>query len=167
MASFQMEKRALVTVLSVLLIYDVAALVFKPDRTCDRMSKGTLDRREDIGNPNAASNLYGLGIRLGQYFQGLGMILLADRPNKRCGTGLKLAGGSIGLARLSSWTIFARKKAIQSLRSSSDPLLDINRNHSCWTIAIQPYLDPGRRSRSPTSCCSQALVAHILFLDVR
>ena len=72
--------------------------------------RGAVDRREETGNSSAASDLYGLGMRLGLYFQGLGMILLAGQPNKRCGTGLKLIGGGIGLAMLSSWTIFARQK---------------------------------------------------------
>jgi len=72
--------------------------------------RGAVDRREEIGNSSAASDFYGLGMRLGLYFQGLGMILLAGQPNKRCGTGLKLVGGGIGLAMLSSWTIFARQK---------------------------------------------------------
>ncbi|KAK6354005.1 hypothetical protein TWF730_008425 [Orbilia blumenaviensis] len=58
------------------------------------------------GNPDAAQDLYGLGIRIGLYFQALGWILYSYSDRK----GLRLASGSITIPILISWFIFASKQ---------------------------------------------------------
>ncbi|EFR05212.1 hypothetical protein MGYG_08226 [Nannizzia gypsea CBS 118893] len=76
-----------------------------------------------IGSPEAAQDLYGLGVRVGFYLQGLGMILYNygpdevedtniitsddQKPKNEHGKGLKIASGSITLAILASWFGFA------------------------------------------------------------
>lgn len=59
-----------------------------------------------IGSPDAAQDLYGLGVRLGLYLQGMGMIFSMVRSRK-AGIGVKLATGSICISILVSWTVLA------------------------------------------------------------
>ncbi|KAK6329887.1 hypothetical protein TWF718_003314 [Orbilia javanica] len=58
------------------------------------------------GNPDAAQDLYGSGIRIGLYLQALGWILYSHGDGK----GLRLASGSITIPILVSWFIFASKQ---------------------------------------------------------
>ncbi|KAI1118535.1 hypothetical protein F5Y14DRAFT_217817 [Nemania sp. NC0429] len=60
-----------------------------------------------VGSPEAAQDLYGLGVRVGFYLQALGMILYNYGNGEDYGKGLKLASGSITLSILASWFVFA------------------------------------------------------------
>jgi hypothetical protein len=60
-----------------------------------------------IGSPEAAQDLYGLGVRIGFYLQALGMILYNYGDKKDYGKGLKIASGSVTLSILASWFVFA------------------------------------------------------------
>ncbi|KAF3194900.1 hypothetical protein TWF225_005518 [Orbilia oligospora] len=64
------------------------------------------DSAGDAGNPDAAQDLYGLGIRLGLYFQVLGWIFYSLGGGK----GLKLASVSITIPILVTWFLFASKQ---------------------------------------------------------
>ncbi|KAF3207856.1 hypothetical protein TWF106_007132 [Orbilia oligospora] len=64
------------------------------------------DPAGDAGNPDAAQDLYGLGIRLGLYFQVLGWIFYSLGGGK----GLKLASVSITIPILVTWFLFASKQ---------------------------------------------------------
>ncbi|KAH8587493.1 hypothetical protein B0O99DRAFT_601562 [Bisporella sp. PMI_857] len=95
----------------------------------------------DAGSAIAAQDLYGVGVRLGLYLQGIGMLLptlrsvwgiqivyqpisLRNRSwpiqfqlrklhsTLRAGAGSKLACGSISISLLSSWTILAARKLL-------------------------------------------------------
>lgn len=64
---------------------------------------------EQPGNPDAAQDLYGLGVRVGVYLQALGMILYNYGDKEDYGKGLKVASGSITLSILASWYVFAAR----------------------------------------------------------
>ncbi|PWY79025.1 hypothetical protein BO83DRAFT_376511 [Aspergillus eucalypticola CBS 122712] len=78
-------------------------------------------RSEEIGNPDAAEDLYGLGVRLGFYLQALAMILYMYGDPKTYGTGLKIASGSITVSVLASWLDYAA----QSQFSPSEAIIVI------------------------------------------
>ncbi|PWY74492.1 hypothetical protein BO94DRAFT_606951 [Aspergillus sclerotioniger CBS 115572] len=67
--------------------------------------------REEIGNDDAAQDLYGLGVRLGFYLQGLAMILYLYGDEENYGKGLKIASGSITVSILASWFCYAVEQA--------------------------------------------------------
>src|SRR5271163_1828400 len=64
------------------------------------------------GSALAASDLYGLGIRVGLYVQSGGMLLSCCPLNKRFGTGIKLASASNMIAILASRTVPVRNGEI-------------------------------------------------------
>lgn len=66
-----------------------------------------------IGNPNAAQDLYGVGVRIGLYLQATGIILTMIRP-KRSGIGVHLAVGAISLSILSCWTVMTARQEFSS-----------------------------------------------------
>ncbi|EGD87057.2 hypothetical protein H112_05579 [Trichophyton rubrum D6] len=87
-----------------------------------------------IGNPEAAQDLYGLGVRVGFYLQGLGMILYnygsdevedsnttatgdGEEPKNEYGKGLTIAATSIALAILASWFVFAARAKFSAAES--------------------------------------------------
>ena len=61
--------------------------------------------RRQIGNMNAASDLYGIGIRTGAYLQILGMLLSCGREQNRSRVGIKLLSSALCLTILLSWTV--------------------------------------------------------------
>ncbi|KAB8224356.1 hypothetical protein BDV33DRAFT_188320 [Aspergillus novoparasiticus] len=63
--------------------------------------------RDEIGNSEAAQDLYGLGVRLGFYMQALSMILYIYGDKKNYGKGLKIASGTTTISVLASWFSFA------------------------------------------------------------
>ncbi|KAJ5400297.1 hypothetical protein N7465_010786 [Penicillium sp. CMV-2018d] len=67
----------------------------------------SLQPHEEIGNDEAAQDLYGLGVRLGFYLQALAMIMYLYGDKKNYGKGLKLASGSITVSVLASWFRYA------------------------------------------------------------
>ncbi|GKZ66074.1 hypothetical protein AnigIFM50267_010913 [Aspergillus niger] len=71
------------------------------------MNSTFIPRSEEIGNSDAAEDLYGLGVRLGFYLQALAMILYMFGDRKTYGTGLKIASGSITVSVLASWFSYA------------------------------------------------------------
>lgn len=62
-----------------------------------------------VGSPDAAQDLYGLGVRIGFYLQGLGMVLYNYGSKDDYGKGLKLASGGITISILASWFVFAMR----------------------------------------------------------
>lgn len=64
----------------------------------------------DIGNAEAAQDLYGLGVRIGLYLQAASFTfsLFVTRQNQ--GKGVKIASGTIILSVLSSWFTFATRE---------------------------------------------------------
>ncbi|KAJ5626667.1 hypothetical protein N7528_004094 [Penicillium herquei] len=72
-----------------------------------------LQPRNEIGNENAAQDLYGLGVRLGYYLQALAWILYqhGDKKSLEYSKGLKLASGSITISILASWFNYAAEAA--------------------------------------------------------
>ena len=68
-------------------------------------------KREQNGNPTAAADLYGIGIRIGIYMQTIGMLMSlvsAKQPN------FKFAAATNTLAVLLSWTILAQRKTFSA-----------------------------------------------------
>jgi hypothetical protein len=61
--------------------------------------------RRQHGNSNAASDLYGLGLRVGAYLQVFGMLLSCLRSDNRSRVGIKLLSSSVCVSLLISWTI--------------------------------------------------------------
>ncbi|KAH0541893.1 hypothetical protein FGG08_003698 [Glutinoglossum americanum] len=61
------------------------------------------------GDPVAATDLYGLGVRVGFYLQGFGASMLLFRPQKDSGRGIKLACGGVALSVIVAWTILAAR----------------------------------------------------------
>ncbi|EGE07423.1 hypothetical protein TEQG_06549 [Trichophyton equinum CBS 127.97] len=96
-----------------------------------------LSNRGEIptGNPEAAQDLYGLGVRVGFYLQGLGVILYDYDPDDEVedtntatirgsqeikneyGKGLTIASTSIALAILASWFVFAARAEFSAAES--------------------------------------------------
>ena len=68
--------------------------------------------RRQNGSPNAAADLYGLGLRVGAYLQILGMLLPCLRSQKRSRIGIKLLSSSVCVALLSSWTVLVCRRSI-------------------------------------------------------
>ena len=64
------------------------------------------------GSANAASDLYGLGMRVGVYLQVLGMLLYCFGSHKRSRSGIKLLSSAVCLAFLSSWTAYVTLQEI-------------------------------------------------------
>ncbi|KAM3546820.1 hypothetical protein ARSEF1564_000396 [Beauveria bassiana] len=60
-----------------------------------------------VGNESAAQDLYGLGVRVGFYMQGLAMILYLYGEETNHGKGLKVASGSMTASILASWFVYA------------------------------------------------------------
>ncbi|GCB25929.1 hypothetical protein AAWM_08814 [Aspergillus awamori] len=69
------------------------------------MKSTFIPRSEEIGNSDAAEDLYGLGVRLGFYLQALAMILHMFGDSKT--SGLRIASGSITVSILASWFSYA------------------------------------------------------------
>ena len=63
--------------------------------------------RRQNGNPNAAGDLYGLGLRLSVYLQITGMLLSCIRQSNSSRSGIKLLAASVCFSLLISWTILA------------------------------------------------------------
>ncbi|KAF2198963.1 hypothetical protein GQ43DRAFT_137191 [Delitschia confertaspora ATCC 74209] len=59
-----------------------------------------------VGSETAAQDVYGIGVRVGLYLQGAGMILCMLR-SRTSGAGVKLVSGSITISMLASWTVLA------------------------------------------------------------
>ena len=68
--------------------------------------------RPKNGSANAASDLYGLGMRAGVYLQVLGMLLYCFGSHKRSRSGIKLLSSAVCLAFLSSWTAYVSLREI-------------------------------------------------------
>jgi len=64
-------------------------------------------REPQTGNPDAAQDLYGLGVRVGFYLQALGMVLYNYGDKENYGKGIKVASGSMTVSVLASWFVFA------------------------------------------------------------
>ena len=73
-----------------------------------------LDIRQENGNSNAASDIYGLGIRIAAYLQVLGMLLSCICYKKRSRAGIKLLSSAVCVALLSTWTSFVCRGEISS-----------------------------------------------------
>jgi len=61
--------------------------------------------RRQNGNPNAAGDLYGVGLRIGAYLQILGMLLSCIRTSAESRSGITLLSSSVCLSLYTAWTI--------------------------------------------------------------
>ena len=68
--------------------------------------------RRQNGNPNAAGDLYGIGIRVGAYLQVLGMLLSCFRNHKNSRVGMKLISSAVCVSLLSSMTVLVSNQNI-------------------------------------------------------
>ncbi|KAF3214015.1 hypothetical protein TWF106_009369 [Orbilia oligospora] len=66
---------------------------------------------EVLGNDNAAQDLYGTGVRVGLYLQSSGLALYNFSSDKHSRQGLKIASGSLCIAILLPWFVFAAQQA--------------------------------------------------------
>ena len=64
------------------------------------------------GNPSAAGDLYGIGLRLGAYLQIIGMLLACVDSQKRSRVGIKLLSSSVCLSLFTAWTILVAESAL-------------------------------------------------------
>src|SRR5437762_8878800 len=64
------------------------------------------------GSISAASDLYGLGMRLGVYLQVFGMLLYCYGSHHRSRTGIKLLSAAVCLSFLSTWTAFVSRQEL-------------------------------------------------------
>jgi hypothetical protein len=64
------------------------------------------------GNPNAAGDLYGIGLRVGAYLQIAGMLLSCLGSERRSRSGIKLLSSSICLSLFTAWTILVANGAL-------------------------------------------------------
>jgi len=62
------------------------------------------------GSSFAASDIYGLGIRVGLYCQAIGMFLAAIPGPKRASIGIKLTSSGYMIAILTSWTVLVQRQ---------------------------------------------------------
>ncbi|KAI1183154.1 hypothetical protein F5B17DRAFT_152468 [Nemania serpens] len=91
-----------------------------------------------IGSPEAAQDLYGLGVRVGFYLQALGMILYNYGNGEDYGKGLKLASGSITLSILASWFVFAAYQSFSPSEAVIVLLVLISLSFPAKTTLLNP-----------------------------
>lgn len=68
--------------------------------------------RRQNGNPAAAGDIYGLGLRVGAYLQIFGMLLSCIRTQKRSRTGILLLSSSVCISLFTAWTILVARRSI-------------------------------------------------------
>lgn len=104
-------------------------------------SNHNFGRREN-GNPNAAGDLYGLGLRVGAYLQVLGMLLSCLRSHKRSRFGIKLLSASVCVALLSSWTVLVSRQSL----SPCEAWLVLSLTHAYGTPRGAAMDDSGKKT---------------------
>ncbi len=70
--------------------------------------------RRQNGNLDAAADLYGLGVRLGAYFQLAGMLMRSFRDNQTFRVGLLLLSSTLHISQLISWTLLISHRDIST-----------------------------------------------------
>src|SRR5579862_2631170 len=101
-----------------LLIFFIAVPIYSltlPSRNQLPLSAASpqpLVRRQQNGNPDAAGDLYGLGLRVGAYMQVFGMILSCIRDHRRSRIGVKLLSASVCVALLTALTVLIARRTI-------------------------------------------------------
>ena len=65
-----------------------------------------------IGNPNVAGDLYGLGLRVGAYLQISGMLLYCIRSRNEPRSGILLLSSSVCLSIFTAWTVLVSRHSL-------------------------------------------------------
>ncbi|KAI0449235.1 hypothetical protein F5B21DRAFT_520550 [Xylaria acuta] len=91
-----------------------------------------------VGSPEAAQDLYGLGVRVGFYLQALGMILYNYSNKEDYGKGLKLASGSITVSILASWFVFVAYRSFSPSEAVIVLLVLISLSFPAKTTLLNP-----------------------------
>ncbi|KAL2152740.1 hypothetical protein VTH82DRAFT_5925 [Thermothelomyces myriococcoides] len=99
-----------------------------------------------VGSPDAAQDLYGLGVRVGFYLQAMGMILYMYGKDKERGKGLKLASGSITLSILASWFVFAARALFSPSEAAIVLLILLGLSFPAKTTLRRPHTVVGEAS---------------------
>ena len=68
--------------------------------------------RRQIGNPNVAGDLYGLGLRVGAYLQISGMLLYCIRSRNEPRSGILLLSSSVCLSIFTAWTVLVSRHSL-------------------------------------------------------
>ena len=110
-SSLNLHAIILLTTLLPLFAILVYSLAIPSHQVTILKSDQILVRRQN-GNPNAAGDLYGVGLRIGAYLQILGMLLscLRTRPDSR--VGITLLSSSVCLSLFTAWTILVAGNSI-------------------------------------------------------
>lgn len=88
-------------------LYSVSALDLEPPCSSSSTAVSVTARGEN-GNPLAAADLYGTGIRIGIYMQTIGMLMSLVSVEQ---AKFKFAAATTSIAVLLSWTILAQRKS--------------------------------------------------------
>jgi hypothetical protein len=146
----------------------VLAIIFLPlfwFRNVDSVTDTYTKRM--TGNPTAAGDLYGLGVRVGLYLQTLGMLLsfLAAGKNsdqdKKSGAGLKLAISANMLAILFSTVTLIRRKTISPCETWLVLTLIHQLIFASWSALCNPYTVLGEGLGIFTLCFANVAVASV------
>ncbi|KAL2169556.1 hypothetical protein VTG60DRAFT_5949 [Thermothelomyces hinnuleus] len=97
------------------------------------------DGGEAGGSPDAAQDLYGLGVRIGFYLQAMGMVLYTYGSGKDRGKGLKLASGSITIAILASWFVFSARGLFSPSEAAVVLLILLSLSFPAKTTLLNPH----------------------------
>ena len=106
-------------------------------------SATTVTAKRANGNPVAASDLYGLGVRVGLYLQSVGMLFSAARMHRKSGSGVKFLASVNIIAILSSWTVLVRNKVISPCEAWLVITLTSALTVPAWAALCNPYTVAG------------------------
>jgi len=81
-----------------------------PDSSVSQINLNHIRRQN--GNPNAAGDIYGTGLRIGAYLQIAGMLLSCIRSHGRSRVGILLLSSSVCLSLLTALTIVVARRSI-------------------------------------------------------
>ncbi|KAL2158252.1 hypothetical protein VTH06DRAFT_4572 [Thermothelomyces fergusii] len=110
------------------------------------MAAGNIDGGRAAGSADAAQDLYGLGVRIGFYLQAMGMVLNTYGSDEDRGKGLKLASGSISLALLASWFVFAARGLFSPSEAVIVLLILLSLSFPAKTTLLNPHTMAGEAS---------------------
>lgn len=96
------------------------------------------DSEPKIGSPDAAQDLYGIGVRIGVYLQAFGLILYNYSDKEDAGKGLKVASGSITVSILASWFVFAANSFFSPSEAVITLLLLLSLSFPAKTTLLNP-----------------------------
>jgi hypothetical protein len=100
---------------------------------------------QTAGSPDAAQDLYGLGVRISFYAQAVGMTLYNhSRRNRNVpAKELKLTSGSISIAVLSAWFVSAARACFSPSEAAIVLLIPLTISVPGKLTLMSPYTIPG------------------------